>query len=323
VGGTTHAARRKLGGSTEARTLRRSYGQLHMHLDLDQRPRPIADDPRERLLAAMPVAERRLQLTGISTAVLEGGDGPPVVLLHGPGAMAAEWMRVIPDLVATHRVVAPDLPGHGASEVTGGRLDADRVLGWLGELIERTCATPPALVGHVLGGAIAARLASGRGDRLSGLVLVNPFGLARFRPPPSFAFALMRHVARPTERSFERLWRGCAADLDDLRGQMGEQWESLEAYALDLARTPSRKSAMRVLMRELGVPAIPPTDLERIAVPTTLIWGRYDRVLRLRIAEAASARYGWPLRVVENAGNDPNLEQPEAFLQALRPALRA
>jgi pimeloyl-ACP methyl ester carboxylesterase len=215
----------------------------HMHLDLDQRPRPIADDPRERLLAAMPVAERRLQLTGISTAVLEGGDGPPVVLLHGPGAMAAEWMRVIPDLVATHRVVAPDLPGHGASEVTGGRLDADRVLGWLGELIERTCATPPALVGHVLGGAIAARLASGRGDRLSGLVLVNPFGLARFRPPPSFAFALMRHAARPTERSFERLWRGCAADLDDLRGQMGEQWESLEAYALDLARTPSRKSS--------------------------------------------------------------------------------
>jgi pimeloyl-ACP methyl ester carboxylesterase len=80
---------------------------------------------------------------------------------------------------------------------------------------------------------------------------------------------------------------------------------------------------MRILMRELGVPAIPPTDLERIAVPTTLIWGRYDRVLRLRIAEAASARYGWPLRVVENAGNDPNLEQPEAFLQALRPALRA
>jgi pimeloyl-ACP methyl ester carboxylesterase len=48
-------------------------------------------DARGRLLAAMPVRERWLQLAGISTAVLEGGDGPPVVLLHGPGEFAATW----------------------------------------------------------------------------------------------------------------------------------------------------------------------------------------------------------------------------------------
>ena len=77
--------------------------------------RPSASSARERLLATMPVTERRLELAGISTAVLEGGDGPPVVLLHGPGEYAAKWMRVIPDLVTTHRVVAPDLPGHGTS----------------------------------------------------------------------------------------------------------------------------------------------------------------------------------------------------------------
>src|SRR5919197_5155852 len=80
---------------------------------------------RERLLAGLPVAERRLELAGISTAVLEGGAGRPVVLLHGPGEYGAKWMRVIPDLVTTHRVIAPDLPGHGASEVPGERLDAD------------------------------------------------------------------------------------------------------------------------------------------------------------------------------------------------------
>jgi pimeloyl-ACP methyl ester carboxylesterase len=294
----------------------------HVHVDLEQRHRQTArGDARERLLATMPVSERRLQLAGISTAVLEGGDGPPVVLLHGPGAIAAEWMRVIPDLATTHRVVAPDLPGHGASEVTDGGLDADRVLAWLGELIERTCTARPALVGHILGGAIAARYASSRSDRLSGLVLVNPLGLARFWPPPTFAFALIRHVTHPTERSFDRLWRQCAADAVGLRAQMGEHWDALESYVLDRARTPSVKSAMRALMKELGVPAIPERDLARINTPTTLIWGRYDRVLRLRIGEAASARYGWPLHVIENAGNEPNLEQPESFLETLRPAL--
>src|SRR5438132_4274872 len=90
---------------------------------------------RERVLGELPFTERRLELAGISTVVMEGGDGPPIVLLHEQGAFAGAWMRVIPDLVATHRVVAPDLPGHGGSEVVDGELDAERVLAWLGELI--------------------------------------------------------------------------------------------------------------------------------------------------------------------------------------------
>jgi hypothetical protein len=51
----------------------------------ERNPHRVGDDARERLLAGIPVSERRLQLAGVSTAVLEGGDGPPVVLLHGPG----------------------------------------------------------------------------------------------------------------------------------------------------------------------------------------------------------------------------------------------
>jgi pimeloyl-ACP methyl ester carboxylesterase len=66
------------------------------------------------------------------------------------------------------------------------------------------------------------------------------------------------------------------------------------------------------------VPRIPPEDLAQIAVPTTLIWGRHDRANRPRIAEAASARYGWPLRVIEDCADDPPRDQPEAFLEALR-----
>ena len=69
------------------------------------------------------------------------------------------------------------------------------------------------------------------------------------------------------------------------------------------------------------MPAIPPADLARIVVPTTLIWGRHDLATPLRIAEAASARYGWPLHVIEDAADDPPIEQPEAFLTALRAAL--
>ena len=260
-------------------------------------------------------------IAGVSTAVLEGGDGPPVVLLHGPGEYAAKWLRVIPDLVATHRVVAPDLPGHGTSEVIDGPVDVDRVLAWLGDLIECTCPTPPALVGQILGGAIAARFASDRGDRLSRLVLVDALGLAAFQPAPEFGLALTEFIAEPTEETHDRLWRRCAFDLDAMRERMGERWEWIKAYNLDRARTPSLQATQHSLMEQFGMPAIPPAELARIAVPTTLIWGRHDLATPLSVAEAASARYGWPLHVIEDAADDPPMEQPEAFLEALRAAL--
>jgi len=69
-------------------------------------------------------------------------------------------------------------------------------------------------------------------------------------------------------------------------------------YSLERARGPSAKIAGRPL-REFGMPRITPDDLARIAVPTALIWGRHDRANRLRIAQDVSARYGWPLHVIE------------------------
>jgi pimeloyl-ACP methyl ester carboxylesterase len=275
---------------------------------------------RERLLAGLPVAERRLQIAGVSTAVLEGGSGPPIVLLHGPGEFAGKWLRVLPTLVKSHRVVAPDLPGHGASTVADGRLDADGVLAWLGGLIERTCPSRPALVGHVLGGGIAARFAARRGDSLSRLVLVDSLGLAPFRPRPKFALTMIAFLARPSEGSYTRFMRQCSYDLDGLRRELGELWPHYMAYTLDLARGPGAKTA-GLLMRQTGLPRMPHADLARIAVPTHLIWGRHDRANRLRVAQGVSARYGWPLHVVEDCADDPPRDRPEGFLEALRAAL--
>ena len=205
-----------------------------------RRSRPSrGNEARELLLAGLPVTERRLQLAEVSTAVLEGGAGPPVVLLHGPGAYAAAWLRVIPGLVTTHQVVAPDLPGQGASTVAASMLDVDRVVAWLDELVERTCPSPPALVGHLLGGAIAARFAGDHGERLSRLVLVDTFGLAPFEPSPEFSSALMGFLAQTTAEAHDRLWERCSFDLDGLHEALGTRWDAMKTYNIDLANTPA------------------------------------------------------------------------------------
>lgn len=275
---------------------------------------------RARLLEGVPLTERRLTVAGLSTAVLEGGDGPPLLLLHGPGESAVNWRWVVPDLVKTHRVVAPDLPAHGATGTNPAWLREDGVLAWLDDVIERTCSEPPTLVGHVLGGAIAARFAARHPDRIRRLVLVDSLGLGRFRPSIPFAVGFARFLARPNERSYERFMHQCAYDLEGLQRDMGDDWQPFAAYNIGLARAESAKDGGK-LFRSVGLPRIPSDDLGRISVPTTLIWGRGDRALKLKIAEKASQVHGWRLEVIDGAADDPPRDQPEAFVAALRRAL--
>jgi pimeloyl-ACP methyl ester carboxylesterase len=184
---------------------------------------------RARLFSGLPVSERTLELAGISTAVVEGGEGPPVVLLHGPAGNAAHWMRVMPLLVQTHRVIAPDLPAHGASQAFDGALDLARVLNWLGELIQRTCSAPPSLVGHLLGGSIAAWFASGESPRLSRLVLIDSFGLTPLAPAAEFGAAISEFLAAPSQSSHRSLWRYCAHDSERVQRELGASWRDFEA----------------------------------------------------------------------------------------------
>lgn len=279
-----------------------------------------SEPARDRLRADLPVTERRLELAGVSTAVLEGGEGPPLVLLHGPGEFACGWLTVLPQLIETHRVVVPDLPGHGASEPIDGSPDADGVLRWLGALIDATCADPPVLVGRVVGGAIGARFAGAHGRQLDGLVLVDTLGLTRFEPEPRFGLAMHRFFGAPSAASYDRFMEFCTFDLDGVRARLGERWEPFQAYAIELAATPSVQTAMGSMIGQFGVVPIEPAELARIDVPTSLIWGRHDLATPLGVAESASARYGWPLYVIEDAGDDPPLEQPDAFVQALHAA---
>lgn len=274
---------------------------------------------RELLIAGLPVTERKLDVHGVSTAVLEGGDGPPMVLLQAE--FGAVWMQVIPELVLTHRVITPDLPGLGASEAPQGRVDAGGVLSWLGALIERTCASPPVLVGKGPAGALAARFAAEHRDSVDRLVLVDSHGLGRFRPPLGMALGYLGVIVHPTGQGLDRNFRRyCFADADQVTSVLGERYEWMTTYALDRFRSPSVRTTMRRLMPWLSA-VIPSEDLDRITVPVTLIWGRHDVGVPLAVAESASARYGWPLHVIEDARDDPALERPDAFLAAVRAAL--
>ena len=279
-----------------------------------------AAEARAHLLRGLPKIEQTITCAGVNTPLLSCGDGPPLLVLHGPGEFAARWYRVIPKLGERFQVLVPDLPGHGNSLVPGGRLDAQRVLEWLRDLISQTCRQPPVLVGHILGGAIGARFAAAHPNQLSLLILVDSLGLFRFRPSAGFAFSLFRFMIRPSAANYERFMTRCEHDSDKLSAEMGSDWEALRVCALETAQNPASKNAMQTLMKEVGIPRIAPRDLQSISVPTKLIWGEHDQANRLKDARVVSERYGWPLHVIPDTADDAPLEQPDAFVRAVTAA---
>lgn len=279
---------------------------------------PMHTSPtRERMLAGLPVTSRRLDIGGTTTALLELGDGPPIVLLHGGiecgGTM---WAPVLARLARHHRVIVPDLPGLGESAPTA-RLDVGTFSRWLTGVVEQTGLERPSLVAHSLVGSLAARFAASNGDQLlSRLVVYGVPAVGPYRMPLRLRHVAIRFAVRPTPRNAERFDRFALLDLHATRRRDPAWFAAFQAYTLARATEPHVKRTMRHLVATQTKP-IPAAELARITLPTALLWGRHDRMVPLAIGEAASAAHGWPLHVVDGAGHAPHIEQPEAFVAAL------
>ena len=276
----------------------------------------LQSSARDRLLGDLPVDERRVDVGGIATSTFEGGQGPPVLLLHGgTQAGALLWWRVLPELCRRYRVLAPDLPGLGASEPMDS-VDAEAFARWLRRLIDSACDEPPTVIAHSMPAALTARFAARSDGLLRRLVLVDATGLGPFRPSPAFLWAALRLTVRPSRHSLERFNRWPYLDPDSTRMQDAERHRSIDDYLIARASIPHVKRTMQQLIKA-GTRRIPEAVLGRIDVPTALVWGSHDRMVPLGHARTASARLGWPLTIIDGAGHLPHIEQPAAFVDAL------
>ena len=275
---------------------------------------------RERLFDDAAVEDRGLEVGGVNTQLFMGGDGPPLVLLHG-GSQAGGvlWARVLPHLVRTHRVVVPDLPGLGESAPLP-RLDADAFGEWLEGLLAVTVDEPPTLVAHSLPGNFAARFAAGHPGALRRLVLVAAPTLETVRPPPELLISAMRLNLRPSQRNLERFARWSYLDRQRAGADLGAWHDALDAYLLSRADVPHVKRTMRQIVGA-GRKRIPAEDLHAITAPVELLWGRSDQMVPLALGEAANSVLGWRLHVIDDAGHLPHIEQPDAFVDALAKTL--
>lgn len=275
---------------------------------------------RDRLLGGIERDERWLDVDGANTLVVECGQGPPLVLLHGGiECGGAYWGPVLPNLARDYRLILPDVPGLGESEPIE-RLDDEAFAAWFGAVLS-TCGARPIVVAHSLNGSMATRFA-GSSDALERLIVYAAPGIGRYHMPFGLRAVAIRFALRPTERNAERFDRWAFADYDAVRAKSQDWMAAFSEYSRERATVGHVKRAMRQLI-SIGTRRIPDDDLRRITAPVTMLWPRHDRFVPLALAESASARLGWRLHVIEDAGHAAHIEQPDAFVRALRQALDA
>lgn len=187
---------------------------------------------------------------------------------------------------------------------------------WLTGVAAKTGLDRPTVVAHSLLGSLAARLATRGTDVIGRLVVYAAPGVGPYRIPLRLRYVAVRCAIRPTPGNAERFDRFALLDVDATRRRDPAWYEAFGAYTRARGAEPHVKKTMSRLVATQTKP-IPDTELARIDIPTTLLWGRHDRMVPLAIGEAAAERHGWPLHVIDHAAHAPHIEQPEAFVETL------
>lgn len=240
----------------------------------------------------------------------DAGRGAPLLLLHGLGSSGQIWDGIIPELARSHRVVAPDLRGHGASAKPRGgysvRLLADDVVA----LLDHLGVEAAAVCGLSMGGTIAQTLAVEHPARVRALVLEDTWGY----PTAAFATALGARIQAIREHGLAHYAETAIPQV------FSERFRAANPRALDEYRARNAQldpEAIQSVMR--GLIAFDLRGrLATIRVPTLVVLGSEDR-----LTPRAHAEYlcrvipGSRLEIVDGAGHIPHLEAPDVFTRLL------
>ena len=263
--------------------------------------------------------ERYARIEGARLRYEVGGDGPPLVLLHGLGGSLSNWVELAPLLARRHRVLVPDLPGHGGSGKLVAAHDLAGFAGCVARLAEQEGALPAAIVGHSAGGLIALRLAVERPEAVSGIVLAASAGISTNRRLAELTVELLT-LARPGRMLAP--FRARIARQPWLRYLAFGWWGASDPPALSPAAVdgflsgPARHTDTTTLGRAL-VRDDPRLDLARVTCPCLVLWGARDNWVLLEDGFELARRLRAPLRLIPDCGHLLIGERPDACLDAI------
>jgi pimeloyl-ACP methyl ester carboxylesterase len=263
--------------------------------------------------------ERFAEVRGTRLRYLAAGEGEPLLLVHGLGGAAANWLALAPLLLATRRLLVPELPGHGGSSALPAAPSLNAYADRLGLVLEHEGLASAGVVGHSLGGAIALRLSIRRPDAVSALVLAGAAGISSGTRNARYALTITgivkpgrklaphrRRIARSETLKRLVFGRWGASDPPALPAELAE------AFLSGPARHTDTVSAAKALVRD-----DPRADLDRVRCPSLVLWGARDHQLPVEDAFDYARRLHARLRVIADCGHLLIGERPDACADAI------
>ncbi|HEX2410681.1 MAG TPA: alpha/beta hydrolase [Solirubrobacteraceae bacterium] len=264
-----------------------------------------------------PSLSRSVEIDGRRVGVVDsGGDGPPLLFLHGLGGLWQNWLLTMPAFMGTHRCVALDLPGFGMSELPAGEISIPGFARTVDAVCAKLGIEEPVVVGNSMGGFVGAELAVSFPTRVSKLVLVAAAGLST------------EYLVRQPLLAAARMWAVMTARTG-VRAEVAVTRPRTRRATLQVVvRYPERLSVplSMELVRGADAPGFIPAfdalmrhshrqSLERIEIPVLIVWGRNDILVPVDDAEMYEHLIGENAHSVifEDTGHLPMVERPSRF----------
>ena len=249
-------------------------------------------------------ASHELSVRGTPVQMLQDGSGPPLLFLHGAGG-AGRWLAFQQRLAKDFSVYFPSHPGHGGSPAAEWIEHISDLAFHYVDLLDGLGLERVHLVGTSFGGWIAAEIATMASHRLASLVLIDPVGIRVDGWIYPFLFGM--DIPEIVTTLFQNPMAALALAPPD---------QSAETLALQyrqgaaLARVSWNPYLYNPLLRR---------RLGRISAPTLLCWGAHDKLAPLAPCGETWAREipGARLRVFDDSGHVPHLEEPDAVAEVI------
>lgn len=263
--------------------------------------------------------ERELLWRGTPLRYAIGGSGPRVVLVHGLGGTIENWRALAPALARTHRVLVPDLPGHGRSAALPEARDIDALAAAVLAIDEIEGLAPAAWVGHSLGGLIALRAAVLSPRAVRGIVLAAAAGIGSATCGAQVTL-MLDGLLKPGKAiapfrqgwSRSRLGRRVAFGGWGVADTDGFEPEAAESFLVGPAFHTNTRQAGRALRF-----SDPRAGLDRVGCPCLCLWGASDKWVKLEDGIEYARRLRAPLRTIAGCGHLLIGERPDACLAAI------
>jgi pimeloyl-ACP methyl ester carboxylesterase len=254
---------------------------------------------------ALGLTEEFVVIGGNKLHMMKGGTGDPLLILHGAGGNRG-WLSYVKDLSNKFTVYLPTHPGFGASDRPNWIETVPDMAAFYTWFQEEQGLENIRAIGFSMGGWLAAEMAAICGHAFSKLMLVGAAGIKPQNGEIADIFIIT--PAQVNDLTFYDPKQ--APEYDQIYGQTPTPEE------INLGER-GREMAVRVCWKPYMHDPRLPALLERVKIPTRIVWGRQDQLVPLECGELyQKAIKSSELVIIDNCGHAPQIERPTDFVKA-------